>query len=702
MPRNLAVLLVALAVAAAGCDSSPPRAQRPDSGADAGGDAGAPADAGPTDGGGPADAGNNDGGTASLVGPEGGTVKGWYGAEVTVPAGALPSSVLIGVERDGTGAPAWPGAVAFSAGAPYAITPHGTSFSVPATVRIPFDPALVPSDAVPLLYQAEPDGGFAPIPTVVDGGFLAADVDHLSWFVPGYGASWARMVYALTSGASGWQVTSFRIDRSSGELGVATSSAPVGDGPLSVTVHPSRRFAYVVNGGYQTANGIETNSISVYSLDTATGAISGPIQTQKASSDSPAGLPISAVVHPTGKFLYVVNHDRFGSSDDTDLSVFSIDPTNGTLSAPTRTGDSGGAPPTAIALSVGGHFAYVTYMFRPSTPVGNTFFEKVKTFAVNPVSGELLGPVGEAATGTAPWAIVVDPNDKFAYVASLSSDEVQLYSLNWNTGVLSLKSGITVQSRPTSLAIDSYGRFLYVGKQQPFSNLNLEVYSVNATSGALGLAGGLLTGTGAMVGPMAVVAEPQGQFVYALDVNGNLTPLKLSPGTGALSPGTPVSGVGSAGMGLGVGDPFTFAASGTHPVWVNGCTLVASDDFVFNACPLPSGQGSIGAGEGGRDAGTHPPPTSFELTVHLDPDHGGHITSDPPGIDVTDNAPPNTFSHEFPAGSPVTLHGTPSAGDTQSYDISWSVGCMGTGTTTSVVMSSDVSCHLNLKLASTR
>ena len=713
MPRHVGILLAALVLVLAGCDSSPPRTEHPGTGTDGGGDAGpapdagsdggGPTDAGSVDGGGPTDAGSADGGTAGLVGPEGGTVKGWYGAEVTIPAGALSSPVLIAVDRDATGAPAWPGATVFSAGAPYAITPHGTSFAVPATVRIPFDPALVPTDGTPLLYQAEPDGGFAPIATVVDGGFLAADVNHLSWFVPGYFASWPRMVYALTSGASGWQVASFRIDRTTGALGASTSSAPVGDGPISVTVHPSRRFAYVVNGGFQAASGIDPNSVSVYRLDTVTGAISGPIQTQKASSDSPAGLPISAVVHPTGKFLYVVNHDRFGSSADTDLSVFDIDSTNGTLSAPTRTGDSGGAPPTAIALSVGGHFAYVTYMFRPSTPVGNTFFEKVKTFAVNPVSGELIGPVGEAATGTAPWAIVVDPNDKFAYVASLSSDLVQRYALDWNTGVLSLKGGISVQSKPTSLGVDAYGRFLFVGKQQPFSNLNLEVYSIDGSSGALGFAGGLLTGTGAMVGPMAVVAEPQGQFVYVLDQNAALIPLQLSPVTGALSPGMPVTGVGSAGMGLGVGDPFSFAASGTRPVWVDGCTIVADDAFVFNACPLPAGQASVGAGEGGRDAGTHPPASSFVLTAHLDPTWGGSILSDPAGIAIDGcGGGANTLSARFPAGTTVTLRATPCSVPAQSYDFGWTGACAGTGTTVLVDVSSDVDCYLHLDPFSTR
>ena len=711
MPRPLGILLAALVLVLAGCDSSPPRSERPDSGAASGGDSGGLQDAGqpdgggPTDGGGSADAGSGDGGTAVLIGPTGGTVTGWYGAKVTVPAGALASPVLIGVDRDGTGAPPFPGATVFSAGAPHALTPHGTSFAVPASVRIPFDPALVPSDGVPLLYQAEPDGGFASIPTAVDGGFLVADVDHFSWFIPGYAASRPRMVYGLTGGATGPQVSSFRIDRATGALGAATSSAPVGDGPISVSVHPSRRFAYVVNGGSRTVSAIDPNSISVYALDPVTGAISGPIQTQKASNDSPAGIPVSAVVHPTGKFLYVVNHDRFGSADDTDLSVFTIDPTTGTLSAPTRTADSAGAPPTAIALSIGGHFAYVTYMFRPSTPVGNTFFEKVKTFAVNPVSGELSGPIGEAATGSAPWAIVVNPNDKFAYVASLSSDEVQTYSLNWDTGVLSLRSGstVTVQSKPTSLAIDSEGRFLYVGKQQPFSNRNLEVYSIDGNSGAPAFNRGLLTGTGAMVGPFAVVAEPQGQFVYSVDVNANLTPFVLDPSTGALTPGTPVAGVGVGGGGSGVGDPSTFAASGTRPVWVDGCTVVAGDYFVFDACPLQSGPGGVGAGEGGRDAGTHPPASSFVLTAHIDPTWGGSILSDPAGIAIDGcGGGANTLSASFPTGTTVTLRATPCAVPAQSYDFSWTGACAGTGSTVLVNVSSDVACYLHLSPFSTR
>jgi len=695
-------VIAVLVLVSSGCDSSPPPGQHQNPGTDAGPDAGGPGDGGPTDGG-PGDAGTGDGGTGALIGPGGGTVRGWYGAEVSIPAGALSSSVFIVVDRDGTGAPPVDGTAVFSAGAPYALTPHGTAFATPATVRIPFDPNLVPTDGVPQLYQAEPDGGFVPIPSTVDGGFLVADVSAFSWFFPGYGASRPRMVYAFVSGANAPEVTSFRIDHANGGLGVATSSAPVGQNPVAVSVHPSRRFAYVVNGGFQAQSGIDTNSISVYPLDPVSGAISGPIQTQKASTDSPAGEPVAAVIHPTGKFLYVVNHDRFSSADDTDLSVFTIDSTDGTLSAPTRTGDSAGAPPTAIALSTGGHFAYVTYMFRTSTPVGNTFFETVKTYAVNPVNGTLSGPIGSSPTGTAPWAIKTDPNDQFVFVASLSSDEVQTFAILPNSGVLSPRGGITIQSKPTSLAVDAEGRFLYVGKQQPFSNRNVEVYSIDG-SGGLSLAGGLLTGSGSMVGPMAVVAEPQGQFVYAVDQNADLVPFVLDPTSGGLTPGTHVSGVLVGGSFGGVGDPSSFAASGTSPIWVDGCTFVAGGGFVFDACPLPSSSGGTTANnEGGGDGGTHPPASSFELDAAADPIWGGIVVSVPAGISIDEcGGGANTLSARFPRGTSVTLLATPCGVPTQTYDFSWTGGCTGTGTSVSVDMNSDVSCRLHLDPTSTR
>ena len=113
------------------------------------------------------------------IGPSGGTVHGFYGASVTVPAGALSTSVDIEIPRDDINAPERPATGVDAAGAIYALTPHGTSFTTPATVQIPFDSDRIPTDATPVLYKAEPGGSFAPIATTVNGNMLSANVFDL-------------------------------------------------------------------------------------------------------------------------------------------------------------------------------------------------------------------------------------------------------------------------------------------------------------------------------------------------------------------------------------------------------------------------------------------------------------------------------------------------------------------------------------------
>jgi 6-phosphogluconolactonase (cycloisomerase 2 family) len=628
----------------------------------------------------------------TTIGPAGGTAAGPDGAKVTVPAGALSADVTIAVQRDSSGAPVIPASGVDTAGATFALLPHGTAFAQAATVTIPFDVDRIPTDADPTLYKAEPGGAFAAIPTTVNGGFLEAQVDGFSWVVPGYASAGPRVAYMLTSSASGLAVSSFKIARTVGTLSAATSSAPVGDGPISVTVHPSRRFLYVTNAGSKTVGTIAPNSLSVYALDGVTGAITRLVDTKVAS----AAKPTKAVVHSTGKFVYVVNHDRFSSAADTDLSIFAIDPTTGALSDPTSTADSQGAPPTDVAFAPSGDFAYVTYIFRTTTPVGNTFFERVKTYSVDRGTGALSGPIGDAAAGSDPWAVAVTRNGKAAYVASLGSDEVRRYSINQTTGTLTYRDSAIAQSKPASLAVDSEDRFLYVGKQQPFSNVNLLVFAIDSASGALTPADSRLTGAGAQVGPIAVVAEPQGQFVYAMDPEGELVTYSVGA-EGVLTPqGNPVTGIVAGGATGGVGDPFTFAAGGASPIWESGCSyqVVAATGQVVGGCVYLA-SGPLASDGGGS---TPPPPVaSHALNVTLTGNGSGTITSTPPGIDYSNiDLARNQFIAAFATGSAVTLCVTPSS----AVQMKWTGngGCGGTTNCTNVVLAHDVSCELELDL----
>jgi uncharacterized delta-60 repeat protein len=71
-------------------------------------------------------------------------VSGPRGTQVVIPAGALAGEVRINIEETSTGAPALPAGVT-SVGPTFALTPHGTTFAVPVTLTLPYDPAAVPA-----------------------------------------------------------------------------------------------------------------------------------------------------------------------------------------------------------------------------------------------------------------------------------------------------------------------------------------------------------------------------------------------------------------------------------------------------------------------------------------------------------------------------------------------------------------------------
>ena len=91
-------------------------------------------------------------GSSAVVGPAGGTVLGPNGAKVVIPPGALAADTVIGIEQTSAGAPALPAGFAVF-GQMFAFTPHGTTFAVPATVTLPFDPAAVPAGAGVTFYK---------------------------------------------------------------------------------------------------------------------------------------------------------------------------------------------------------------------------------------------------------------------------------------------------------------------------------------------------------------------------------------------------------------------------------------------------------------------------------------------------------------------------------------------------------------------
>ena len=88
----------------------------------------------------------------TVVGPSGGTVTGPNGSKIVIPPGALATDTPINIEQSSAGAPALPGGFVVL-GQMFAFTPHGTTFAVPVTLTLPFDPSGVPAGQAPTLLK---------------------------------------------------------------------------------------------------------------------------------------------------------------------------------------------------------------------------------------------------------------------------------------------------------------------------------------------------------------------------------------------------------------------------------------------------------------------------------------------------------------------------------------------------------------------
>jgi 6-phosphogluconolactonase (cycloisomerase 2 family) len=636
---------------------------------------------------------------SAAIGPAGGTVNGFYGAQIIVPPGALATTITIGLARDSSSSPEFAVTDVDAVGATYELTPHGQVFAVPVTVRIPFDHSQVSNDSDPALYKTEMGGTFAPLATTVNGNFLEAPVTSLSWVMPASQATRPRMVYAVENSSGALSLASYRIDRTTGALSAPTSTAPVGDFPTSAVAHPSGRFLFATNAGSTTVNGVAANSVATYLLSTINGRITA--LGSSVVTRAPAGFrPIMPIVHPAGRFLYVMNFGSVSSNGGGDIDVFAIDGSTGALSLSGNAISGNGSQPMGIAFNRLGTRAYV--LFDGAT-LSNPLDSRVALYDVDPATGGFTGPVSTTAA-TAPgnhsWAITIDPNGKALYVSNLISNEVVAFGINPTTGALGALGSLSVRDRPAMLAADPFGRFVFAAKQQPFFTVNALSFLIDAGTGSLSTAGSALSGCpgGACIGPISLIAEPQGDFAYVIDPVGGLTSFAVNASTGALTSVSSRIGAWVPSPG-GIGFPFKFAASGTSPVWQSNCT----HGCVMNGPVWHTGSSG---NPPANPPGNPTPPSTHYLSVGQGA-FFGFVSSSPAGIDygpatIANPLGANVSANHFPANSTVQLCATPPPQSGEAYDITWTGSCSGTGTCTTVRMNSDKFCHLQFTPVSTR
>lgn len=149
-------------------------------------------------------------------------------------------------------------------------------------------------------------------------------------------------------------------------------------------------------------------------------------------------------------------------------------------------------------------------------------------------------------------ALQMTPNGKFLYAMDPAKNTIVELSIDSTTGVLTTVGTQTTTATPSSLAVDTGGKFLYVGNSGASS---ISVYAIG-TDGKLTEAA---FSPVAVNGPVnSVVVSPKGGFLFAaVPSTGSVYEFTLNTTTGALTPnaGSPIS-------------------IGTHPRYV----AVASDE----------------------------------------------------------------------------------------------------------------------------
>jgi 6-phosphogluconolactonase len=308
-----------------------------------------------------------------------------------------------------------------------------------------------------------------------------------------------KFAYVLNGGGGiGGYVSMYTIDSTTGSLasiGPSISTNGFGLYPGTITVDPSGKFVYATNEGdpwgYEDgANG----SIAMYAIDATTGALTS---TGAVNGNCP-GLcdPSSMAVDPSGKFVYVVTG---GAGNPYILAIYTLDATTGALTSMGTVAAEGF--PSSVTVDPAGNFVYVASANATPGTAGS-----VSMYALNAPTGALTS-IGAIAAGTDPVAVAVEPAGNFAYVPNSGSNDVSMYTIDATTGAFTSIGTIAAGTNPVAVAIDPAANFAYV----PNSGSNdVSMYSINSTTGSLTLIGTIAAG----LSPSAMAIDPSGKFAY--------------------------------------------------------------------------------------------------------------------------------------------------------------------------------------------
>ncbi|HEX7927508.1 MAG TPA: beta-propeller fold lactonase family protein [bacterium] len=320
------------------------------------------------------------------------------------------------------------------------------------------------------------------------------------------------------------------VNNSTGELATSTgTSAGLGVIPLSIAIHPTNKFLYVVNEN--------SGTISAYTVNKSSGALSVIAGSPFATS---AGTPWVAAATPNGKFLVVAGNS--GSAE-----VFKINGTTGALTSVVGSPFSTGSNTVSMVVHPNSKFVYLCQSNNPGT---------IEAYSINS-SGTLteLGGSPYNTGGTNPPGIAIDAKGKYLYSANAGSNSVGIHAVDSSSGALTAISGSPFGvsgNSPQFIALDPKGRYAYLVYYTQTGS-NLSAYGVDSSTGELTELANSPYQPYASLGnrySTFVAVDPAGKYVYVASNFGSngVDGFEVDQSTGDLSEiaGFPLTGLNTS------------------------------------------------------------------------------------------------------------------------------------------------------------
>jgi 6-phosphogluconolactonase len=263
-------------------------------------------------------------------------------------------------------------------------------------------------------------------------------------------------------------VSAFSVDTATGQLTVVPGSPfATAARPIGIAVDPGGRFVFVANQA--------ADSISVFSIG-ANGSLS-PVAGSPFTASSPYGLAVNAA----GTVLFANNFPDSSISDLNSVSSFQIG-ANGALTpiagSPFPTSSTAGfASAIGLAADSTGKFLFVgDHMAQSIVP-----FNITAMGALTPVSAlPAAAPACSVSCHNNPLRLAVHPNDQFVYATNVQAGTVSAFKIT--NGALSSIEDVPTGQHPIGVALDPAGQFLFAVNKV---DNTISAYSVNSSTGIL-------------------------------------------------------------------------------------------------------------------------------------------------------------------------------------------------------------------------